>query len=167
MEEHGARCWLVNTGWTGGAFGTGSRICLAHTRAIVDAIHSGELSDAATPYAVMPVFGLRVPQRVSGVPDALLAPRASWPSAAAYDAQLAQLAGLFEANMHAFKDGAGYVSADVAAEILAAGPIVPAPAPAAAAETCVIAHKVASHTHLSDAVFGTSPTLKPVWSQLA
>ena len=101
LREHGAKVWLVNTGWSGGRYGVGSRMDLAHTRAMVDAALGGELDEA--PVAVDPVFGLRVPKRVRGVPDDVLWPRATWADAGAYDAAAAELADMFRGNFHAFE----------------------------------------------------------------
>lgn len=123
MAEHGTDAWLVNTGWSGGAYGVGARMKLAHTRAIIDAIHSGELADAE--YDTTPVFGLRVPRAVAGVPPALLNPRSTWTDAAAYDAKLRHLAELFRENMEAYADGGGFVTPSLAADIVAAGPQLP------------------------------------------
>jgi phosphoenolpyruvate carboxykinase (ATP) len=113
LREHGSQVWLVNTGWSGGAYGTGSRMKLAYTRAMVRAALSGALDAAET--RVDPVFGLAVPTRVDGVPDAVLDARGTWPDAAAYDAQAAKLAGMFRANIEKF-------GAAVSAEVKAAGP---------------------------------------------
>jgi phosphoenolpyruvate carboxykinase (ATP) len=115
MKKHGARVWLVNTGWTGGAFGTGRRIKLAHTRAIIDAIHAGALSDARVERD--PVFGFDVVSECPGVPPEILTPRAAWADAKAYDAAAKRLAGLFRDNFKAYEAGA-------AAEVKAAGPAV-------------------------------------------
>jgi phosphoenolpyruvate carboxykinase (ATP) len=124
MREHGADAWLVNTGWSGGGYGVGSRMSLKHTRAIVDAIHSGELAEAE--YARMPVFRLEVPTSISRVPGELLRPRTTWQDSAAYDAALAKLAGLFQENMAQYADS-DYVSKELVEEIVAAGPMMPAP----------------------------------------
>jgi phosphoenolpyruvate carboxykinase (ATP) len=102
LDEHGAQCWLVNTGWTGGAYGTGTRMKLAHTRAMIDAALSGRLADAET--RTDPVFGLQIPAHVEGVPDAVLDPRGTWSDPAAYDAQAAKLAGMFRDNFKRFED---------------------------------------------------------------
>jgi phosphoenolpyruvate carboxykinase (ATP) len=101
IARHGARVWLVNTGWTGGAFGTGRRMRLAHTRAMVTAALSGALDGAA--YRPDPVFGFEVPRAVPGVPAEVLDPRATWADAAAYDAQAARLAEMFRRNFAAFE----------------------------------------------------------------
>ena len=91
IKEHGASAWLVNTGWTGGAYGTGSRMPIAATRAIVRAAVSGELD--AAPTRTDPVFGFEVPTEVPGVDAALLDPRGTWDDPAAYDEAAADLAG--------------------------------------------------------------------------
>lgn len=96
VKKHGAETWLVNTGWSGGSFGVGSRMKLSYTRAIVDAIHSGELKDVET--VVDPTFGLAVPTKVAGVPDEILKPRNTWADKAAFDATAMKLAHLFKAN---------------------------------------------------------------------
>jgi phosphoenolpyruvate carboxykinase (ATP) len=100
MEEHGSSAWFVNTGWTGGGYGKGHRMSLKHTRAIVDAIHSGELDRAD--YTRTPIFGLEIPSHISGVPDEVLNPRETWEDKKAYDSTLAHLAELFIENMAQF-----------------------------------------------------------------
>jgi phosphoenolpyruvate carboxykinase (ATP) len=87
----------VNTGWIGGPPGIGQRIKLACTRAIMDAIYSGELQKAPT--TTEPIFGLAMVTRCTGVPEAILNPRASWPDPAAYDAAATSLLALFRHNM--------------------------------------------------------------------
>ena len=113
IAKHGARVWLINTGWTGGPYGTGSRMKLGYTRAMVDAALSGKLDDAS--YHTDPVFGLAVPAAVPGVPGELLDPRGTWPDPAAYDAQAAKLAEMFRKNFAAYAAG-------VPAGVAAAGP---------------------------------------------
>lgn len=103
LREHGARVFLVNTGWTGGAYGTGSRMKLGYTRAMVRAALAGELDQVAT--TTDPVFGFQVPTSVPGVPDHVLEPRKTWADAAAYDAQAAKLAGMFRTNFEKYADG--------------------------------------------------------------
>jgi phosphoenolpyruvate carboxykinase (ATP) len=110
LRHHGSQVWLVNTGWTGGGFGRGRRIRLAHTRSMVRAILSGALK--YVPCALDPIFGLQVPQACPDVPAELLRPRDSWPNPADYDAAARRLAGLFHAN---FKNHAGQVSEPVRA----------------------------------------------------
>ena len=102
IKEHGASAWLVNTGWTGGAYGTGSRMPIAATRAIVRAAVSGELD--AAPTRTDPVFGFEVPTEVPGVDAALLDPRGTWSDPAAYDAAAADLAA--KIKEHAAEMGA-------------------------------------------------------------
>ncbi len=101
IGRHGVQCWLVNTGWTGGPFGTGYRMRLSHTRAMIRAALSGRLD--RVPTRREPVFGLEAPRHVpGGVPDEILDPRATWHDPAAYDAQAARLAGLFRKNFEQF-----------------------------------------------------------------
>ncbi|MCI0357741.1 MAG: phosphoenolpyruvate carboxykinase (ATP) [Planctomycetaceae bacterium] len=104
MEQNKANVWLVNTGWSGGAYGVGARMKLKLTRAILDAIHSGELSRAQT--ARDPVFGFAVPTACPGVPSEVLIPRGMWSDKASYDATARKLAGLFKGNFEKFADGA-------------------------------------------------------------
>jgi phosphoenolpyruvate carboxykinase (ATP) len=113
MRAHRAQAWLVNTGWSGGAYGTGQRIKLAYTRAIIDAIHSGEL--ARVPTVVDPTFGLAVPEHVEGVPDRILQPEKSWSDATAFQRTANKLARLFHENFRQF-------ASEASAEVLAAGP---------------------------------------------
>jgi phosphoenolpyruvate carboxykinase (ATP) len=113
MLEHNAECYLVNTGWNGGPYGTGSRISLKHTRAIVDAILTGKLSGAET--QADQVFGLKIPLHVPGVPDEVLHPRNTWADVDAYDAAAQALAAGFKKNFARFTD--------VDPAIAAAGPL--------------------------------------------
>jgi phosphoenolpyruvate carboxykinase (ATP) len=101
-------CWLVNTGWTGGAFGTGKRMPIKVTRALVTAAIDGSLqsSDMRTDEN----FGFEVPTSVHGVPDELLNPRTTWADGSAYDAQAQKLVNMFVSN---FKTYENYVSQDV------------------------------------------------------
>lgn len=96
IEEHDANVWLLNTGWTGGAYGEGSRFKLAYTRAFVTAILNGSL--ASGDFQVDPAFGLSVPTAVAGVPSEILLPRNTWSDSAAYDQKAASLADLFRQN---------------------------------------------------------------------
>ena len=93
IERHNAKCWLVNTGWTGGAYGTGHRMSLSHTRAMVRAVLSGSLDK--TPTRPHPVFGIHVPREIPGVPSDVLDPRSTWADPSAYDQQAAKLATMF------------------------------------------------------------------------
>jgi phosphoenolpyruvate carboxykinase (ATP) len=113
IAKHGSRVWLVNTGWTGGPFGTGSRMKLAATRAMVTAALSGALKGVR--YRPDPIFGFEVPTAVPGVAPEVLDPRGTWKDGAAYDAQAAKLAGMFRDNFKAF-------AAQVPEAVAAAGP---------------------------------------------
>jgi phosphoenolpyruvate carboxykinase (ATP) len=103
MHQHNVNVWLVNTGWTGGSHGVGSRISLRFTRTILDAIHSGCLASAPT--QADPVFGVEAVTAVPGVPPELLCPAKAWRDEAAYRATAAKLAGLFVENFKKFEDG--------------------------------------------------------------
>src|SRR6266567_4476748 len=102
IARHTVKCWLVNTGWTGGAYGVGHRMDLKLTRAMIRAALAGELDSVATRRE--PVFGLDVPQHVPGVPDHVLDPRSTWKDPAAYDAQAQRLLALFQKNFEQFDD---------------------------------------------------------------
>ena len=104
IRAHNAQVWLVNTGWTGGPYGVGSRLSLQDTRAIINAIHAGALADA--PVERDPRFGFDVVCACLGVPSAQMVPRRTWANGAAYDERAGQLAELFKANFTAFADGA-------------------------------------------------------------
>ena len=114
-RQHGAQVWLVNTGWTGGPFGVGERMSLAHTRRMVRAALGGELDNAD--FVEEPFFGLAIPSHVEGVPAEVLQPKSTWTDAAAYDEKAAQLAAMFRDNFKKYQDG-------VSAEVKAAGPRV-------------------------------------------
>ena len=104
LEEHGSRVWLVNTGWSGGGFGVGNRMKIAHTRAMVRAALLGKLDTVATQED--PVFGLHVPTDVPGVPGNVLTPRSTWADGEAYDAAARKLAGMFRENFRKYADRA-------------------------------------------------------------
>ena len=97
LAKHKVRCFLLNTGWTGGAFGTGSRIKLAETRAMLSAILSGQLDRAS--YRIDENFGFSVPLEVQGVDSKLLNPSDCWSDASAYDAAAENLNAMFEAAL--------------------------------------------------------------------
>jgi phosphoenolpyruvate carboxykinase (ATP) len=103
LRRHGARVWLINTGWTGGPYGVGQRMKLGHTRQMVSAALAGALDQAPT--WTDPIFGLSVPCGVPGVPDGVLRPRDSWKSKADYDAKATQLADMFAANFEKYAGG--------------------------------------------------------------
>lgn len=113
MAKHNVDCWLVNTGWTGGRFGVGKRCPLKYTRAIIDAIHDGSLSKAE--YEVFPVFKLRVPKAIKGVPSALLNPRNAWENKWEFDLEVNALARKFTKAFSKYVD-------NVHASVAAAGP---------------------------------------------
>ncbi|MEE4194134.1 MAG: phosphoenolpyruvate carboxykinase (ATP) [Anaerolineae bacterium] len=102
LKKHNAQCWLVNTGWTGGAYGTGERMKIKFTRAMVDALLAGDLKDV--PYQTDPIFGLAVPQSCPNVPPEVLNPRNTWADPAAYDQQAMKLAAMFVANFKQYED---------------------------------------------------------------
>ena len=113
IARHNARVWLVNTGWTGGPYGVGTRMKIGYTRAMIRAVLSGALDGTA--YEKDPIFNLEIPASCPGVPGDVLRPRGTWPSGAAYDQQAAKLAKMFAENFKTFEQG-------VSADVLAAGP---------------------------------------------
>ena len=113
LRTHGAQVWLVNTGWSGGAYGVGKRMKLSYTRAMVRAALNGALANAAT--KTDPIFGLSSPSTVDGVPSEVLDPRGTWGDTAAYDTQAHKLAEMFRQNIKKFGDA-------VAPAVIAAGP---------------------------------------------
>ncbi len=100
IAKHGATCWLVNTGWTGGAFGTGSRMPIKATRALLSAALDGTLAEVE--FRKDPNFGFEVPVSVPGVATILLDPRRTWDDAEAYDIQAAKLVSMFAANFEQY-----------------------------------------------------------------
>ncbi len=102
IDEHGAQVFLVNTGWTGGEYGTGSRMKLSYTRAMVRAAIDGKLTDVET--IQDSVFGLNIPTSIEGVPTQVLNPRDAWADKVAYDKKAAELAGLFNENFKKFSN---------------------------------------------------------------
>lgn len=101
IAEHGVDCWLVNTGWTGGAYGDGERMPIKATRALLNAALDGTLAGAD--YRMDPVFGFAVPTQVEGVDAKILNPRDTWADPDAYDAQAEKLADMFVANFEKFE----------------------------------------------------------------
>ncbi|WP_424972050.1 phosphoenolpyruvate carboxykinase [Dinoroseobacter sp. S76] len=110
IAKHGATCWLVNTGWTGGAYGTGSRMPIKATRALLTAALDGSLADAT--FRKDANFGFDVPVTVHDVDAALLDPRSTWEDSAAYDAQAQKLVDMFAEN---FEQYVPYIDEDVKA----------------------------------------------------
>lgn len=115
IAKHKADCWLVNTGWSGGPYGVGQRMKIAHTRAMVRAALNGSL--AQVPTAPDLVFGIHVPTACPGVPSEVLKPRHTWADPQAYDEKAKHLAALFHKNFEQFADG-------VSDEVKASGPVV-------------------------------------------
>ncbi|KAG9439978.1 hypothetical protein H6P81_020143 [Aristolochia fimbriata] len=120
MQKHGATGWLVNTGWSGGRYGSGSRIKLAYTRRIIDAIHSGSLLNAN--YTTTEVFGLQIPTEIEGIPSEILDPVNVWADKEAYNDTMLKLAGLFRKNFEVFATYKIGTDSKLTEEILAAGP---------------------------------------------
>jgi phosphoenolpyruvate carboxykinase (ATP) len=113
IEKHAANVWLVNTGWTGGPYGTGKRMSLTHTRAIVDAIHDGSLAKVDSKED--PIFGVHIPTSCPGVPAEVLTPKNTWSDDKTYEATAKKLAHLFQENFKKYADVASK-------EIRGAGP---------------------------------------------
>jgi phosphoenolpyruvate carboxykinase (ATP) len=113
MAKHDVQAWLINTGWSGGPYGTGQRMSLPYTRAMVRAVLDGTLSDV--PMKEDPIFGVQVPESVPGVPSEVLQPRSTWPDPTAYDEQAQKLATMFVENFKPFES-------EVSQEVLDAAP---------------------------------------------
>ena len=113
LQEHGSNVWLVNTGWSGGGYGVGSRMKLSYTRAIVSAALAGHLDDVVA--TADPFFGLQVPTEVPDLPPEILNPRDTWGDGADYDATAKKLAAMFRENF-------GQFEAQVQGKVKAAGP---------------------------------------------
>jgi len=105
IAEHQADCWLVNTGWTGGAFGTGSRMPIKATRALLNAALDGSLANVEM--RIDPHFKFRVPVSVPGVDAKILNPRDTWGDKAAYDTQARKLVAMFRENFKKFEAHVG------------------------------------------------------------
>jgi len=103
IAKHNANVWLVNTGWTGGPYGVGKRMAIAHTRAIIAAALSGQLGDVT--YRRDPIFNVDVPTTCPGVPQGVLNPKGTWSSPQDYDEQAGKLARMFVENFKAFEQG--------------------------------------------------------------
>ena len=116
VERHNVKLWMVNTGWTGGPYGEGHRMKLAHTRAMVTAALNGDLDDAET--VTDPIFGFAIPKAIAGVPSDVLFPRDTWQNPAAYDAKARDLVGRFHQYMTQFED-------QMSDEVKAAAPVAP------------------------------------------
>jgi phosphoenolpyruvate carboxykinase (ATP) len=102
LKQHGAKAYLVNTGWTSGAYGEGHRMSIKHTRKIIDAILDGSIEESE--FEVFPEFQFKIPKTVNGVDSEILNPRNTWKDKPAYDKSLSQLASMFIANFDKFTD---------------------------------------------------------------
>ena len=118
IARHGAECWLVNTGWSGGKYGVGQRMSIRHTRALLRCALDGTLLNSR--FRRDPFFGLSFPEQVPGVPDNVLDPRQTWADKAAYDAMATHLVTRFEENFASFE---GSVGDDVRAAAIRAAAI--------------------------------------------
>jgi phosphoenolpyruvate carboxykinase (ATP) len=117
MKATNASCWLVNTGWVGGKYGTGHRCPLKYTRAIIDAIHDGSLASAETQYVNFDVFNLSIPTKVNGVPDKVLDPSKAWEDKEAFAKEVRRLGTMFQKAFRVF-------DSDVDPKVKAAGPTI-------------------------------------------
>jgi phosphoenolpyruvate carboxykinase (ATP) len=115
LEGTDIKVWLINTGWSGGSYGVGSRMKLSYTRAMITAALNGKLDDVA--FDTLPVFDLAIPTSCEGVPSEILNPRGTWADKAAYDETAINLAGQFVKNFDQY-------AAETSADILAAAPKV-------------------------------------------
>lgn len=113
LKNHGAQCWLVNSGWSGGPYGEGKRMKIQITRALLDAVFSGQCANAT--FTPDPIFNVLVPNECSGVPTEVLTSKNTWKDKDAYDRKAAELARRFQENFKLFTDG-------VDDAIVAAGP---------------------------------------------
>jgi phosphoenolpyruvate carboxykinase (ATP) len=114
IREHNVSCWLINTGWTGGPYGVGTRMDIDHTRAMLNAALSGALDDV--PMHEDPIFRVLVPERCPNVPTEILRPENTWSDKEAYQKKALELAAAFAKNFKKFADM-------VSDEIRAAGPV--------------------------------------------
>ncbi len=115
MKDANVNVWLVNTGWTGGAYGTGNRMKLKYTRSMINAALHGKLADVT--FSQHPIFGLHMPTECENVPSEILNPKSTWANKEAYDAKAMELANSFKKNFTKFEDNSNN-------EILSGGPIV-------------------------------------------
>jgi phosphoenolpyruvate carboxykinase (ATP) len=115
LRKSKATVWLINTGWSGGAYGVGARMKLSYTRAMITAALNGELDNVD--FITHPIFGVQMPTSCPNVPENLLNPRSTWADKGAYDAQAKGLAKEFIDNFKKFEVG-------TAAEIIGAAPSI-------------------------------------------
>jgi len=100
IDRHGAKVWLINTGWTGGPYGVGHRMKLSHTRSMIHAAFEGRLDGVR--FETDPIFGLSIPTSCPDVPSQVLNPRSTWADPSAYDAKANELKAMFDANFAKF-----------------------------------------------------------------
>lgn len=115
MKKYGTKVWLVNSGWSGGSYPEGGRMSLKITRAILDAIHTGELENAET--ELMPVFNLQVPKTCKNVDPNVLMPSKSWSDQDKYDTTVKKLAAKFQKNFARYQEL-------IPEEVTKAGPVL-------------------------------------------
>ena len=115
IRRHKVRCWLINTGWSGGPYGVGQRMDIHHTRAMLNAALHGELDDM--PMTKDPIFQVAVPSHCPGVPDEVLQPASAWGDEQAYKEKAREVARLFQENFKHFAD-------ETDAAIRDAGPVL-------------------------------------------
>ncbi len=113
IEQNQAKCWLVNTGWSGGPVGVGARMKIAYSRAMIEAALTGALDDVGL--SKDPIFGLNLPAECPGVPAEVLDPQNTWSDRDGYQTKARELVGLFRENFKQFEN-------EVSAEVLAASP---------------------------------------------
>jgi phosphoenolpyruvate carboxykinase (ATP) len=116
IERHRVQCWLVNPGWTGGPYGVGQRLKMAHTRAMVNAALCGELDRGG--FEPDPVLGVQVPPACRDVPSEVLKPRETWEDKGLFDQQSRKLAQMFAESFQQFEDA-------LPDDVRAAGPLAP------------------------------------------
>ena len=105
IDKHDVNVYLVNTGWTGGPYGTGKRMSIKNTRACIDGILSGAILE--TEFETLETFNLEIPKALAGVDTEVLNPRNTWEDKVEYDTMLAKLAKMFRENFHRYDDNGG------------------------------------------------------------
>ncbi len=115
IRQHNVRCWLINTGWSGGPYGIGERMDIHHTRAMLNAAIHGELDDVSMEKD--PIFQVSIPKHCPGIPDEVLQPASAWLDAEAYQEKAQELAKLFQENFR-------HLAEEADPDISNAGPVV-------------------------------------------
>ena len=105
IDKYNVNVYLVNTGWTGGPYGTGKRMSIKNTRACIDGILSGAINNVE--FETLETFNLQIPKTLEGVETAVLSPRNTWEDKNEYDAMLTKLAGMFQENFHRYDSNGG------------------------------------------------------------